>query len=213
MTGDRHLPHLVNKQDIIIKERIIRLTTLLKDKENMKKTCYILALLLFISCNDRKQDEPQLPYVKFTYLWPGTQTCCDLTEHDVLGWEDKADTIISDSCFYEKFTHLLNSIPNDTTRKGGDFRIVAHIYHKDSTVSVMCCDDVFGLSMVDNICKQRSPELMDFLNHLLYNEQGYRRLIINGIMKYDSVSIYTEEVQRNIDKHIKWLKSQGITFY
>lgn len=180
----------------------------------MKKICYILALLLFISCNDRKQDEPQLPYVKFTYLWPGMQTCCDLTEHDVLGWEDKADTIISDSCFYEKFTHLLNSTPNDTTRKGGDFRIVAHIYHKDSTVSVMCCDDVFGLSMVDNICKQRSPELMEFLNHLLYNEQGYRRLIINGIMSgSDSASVYTEEGQHRIDEKLEWLKTQGVIFY
>lgn len=32
MTGNRHLPHLVNKQDITIKENIIGVTPLLKDK-------------------------------------------------------------------------------------------------------------------------------------------------------------------------------------
>lgn len=206
MTGDRALSYM--------QERIIRLTTLLKDKKNIKKICYILALLLFISCNDRKQDEPQLPYVKFTYLWPGMQTCCDLTEHDVLGWEDKADTIITDTCFYEKFTRLLNSIPNDTLRESGDFRIVAQIYHRDSTMSVMCCDGVFGVSKVDNIFKKQSQELMDCLNHLLYNENGYRRLIANGMMSgSDSASVYTEEGQHRIDEGLEWLKTQGVIFY
>lgn len=180
----------------------------------MKNIFYLLVLLLFFSCDDAKQKKQQLPYVKFTYLWPGLETSCDLSEQDVLGWNDKADTIITDTCFYEKFTRLLNSIPNDTLRESGDFRIVAHIYHRDSTMSVMCCDGVFGVSKVDNIFKKQSQELMDCLNHLLYNENGYRRLIANGMMSgSDSASVYTEEGQHRIDETLEWLKTQGVIFY
>lgn len=180
----------------------------------MKNICIILALLLFVSCQDVKQDDPQLPYVKFTYVWKRMETFCAWNKpSDILCQADNADTIVSDLYFYEKFTQLLNSIPNDTTRKSGDYRIVAQIYHKDSTESVMCCDDVFGYSMVDNVCKQQSPELMNLLNHLLYDERGYRRLIERGIIMYDSASLNTEEVQRRINKSMKFLKEQGVIFY
>lgn len=187
----------------------------MKLKYVMKKICCLFALLLFFSCGNVEQNDPELLYVKFTYVWKGIESCNAWNKpSDVLSFEEKADTIVTDSCFYEMFTQLLNSIPTDTIRKSGDYRIVAQIYHKDSTVSVMCCDDVFGCSMVDNVYKQQSSELMDFLNHLLYDEKGYRRLIERGIMLNDSAPLFTtEEVQRRIDKSMKFLKEQGVIFY
>jgi len=179
----------------------------------MKKILYFIVLLLCFSCEDAKLNDPQLPYVKFTYMWPGMETCNDLSAEDVLNSPDNADTIITDSCFYEKFMQFLDSLPNDTSQTSGDFRIVAQIYHRDSTMSVMSCDDRFGVCKVDNVFKKDSPELLDFLNHLLYTENGFRRLLVKSMMSYDSAYVYTEEGQQLINKGIEKIKAEGLIYY
>ncbi|MBQ0047388.1 MAG: hypothetical protein KBT33_07735 [Prevotellaceae bacterium] len=148
----------------------------------IRKAC-IYNLLLFAllsSCRLENYQEEIYPNIEFVYEEKGVQTFNAIRDPEILLSDPfRADTIVTDSSIVKCFINSINKLENYSENQSIDIRVVSIIHFSDSTKKTICFGENWG-TMVDGKYKCDDPNLFLFINNLLYDEKGWKKLIIRS---------------------------------
>lgn len=177
------------------------------------KLLFYLLLILLMSCDSNKDNEEIYPNIRFVYMEKCVETFNAITDpNHILISKACVDTVITNKEEVQTFMSLVNGLQNDTSRNSIDIRVVAVVSLNDSTQSVVSFGDFWG-TMVDGSCKIDNKELFDFINCRLYDETGWRKLIVHSLgNEMEKVDVNDPEIQKEIERSLSWVREHGFLF-
>ncbi len=167
-----------------------------------------LVLLMTVSCREESPSTSFSPKVEFYYLEKSLEVMNSIDTPEKFLSMDYVDTVITDSCCVDSFIHMVDVLSDDSVNNKCDIRVLARIIYSESEERIVCFGGYHGIT-VDNVSKKHSPELYEFVNNLLYDEKGWRRIIIHSLQHdgYDDIDTY--EMQTMIEECMERAKNAG----
>ncbi len=177
---------------------------------SMNRIFFILVFLsVMISCRDNSVSTSSFPKVEFYYLEKSLETMNSINTPEKFLSHDCLDTVVTDSCSVDSFIRIVDMLIDDSVNDNCDIRVLARIFYSDSVDKVVCLGGYHGIK-VDNVPKKHSPELYEYINKLLFDEDGWRKIIIH-YLRQDGFGddIDTPEMQTMIDECMERVRKSG----